>query len=277
MRCFVCGSEMRDYLRKTIRPEHFERNYVRCEHCGLVLCQTLYEMSDSEWQKMNEGHKEYQGSDENPVDPNWLSRLHCQAKLFADLAVCGLWEPEMRLVDYGCGDGKLADYVQNEVNVHGGGTSVSKGLLKYEKFIRPEGDSDYLRDEDMKPGSFDAVVSCSVFEHLLGRPDVDEIIGLLNDRGTLCMHTLVCEEVPQDPGWFYLLGGHCTLWTNKSMGLLFEQYGFVGCAYHVEARMWFFFRDRQRYELLKSKAPSIQGEWVFSDKFVDYWKQKPYR
>ena len=158
-----------------------------------------------------------------------------------------------------------------------GGTYVSYKLLKYEKFIRPEGDSDYLNDEDMKPGGFDAVVSCSVFEHLLGRPDVDEIIGLLNDRGTLCMHTLVCEEVPQDPGWFYLLGGHCTLWTNKSMALLFEQYGFAGCAYHVEGRMWFFFKDRQRFEQLRSKAPSIPGEWVFSDKFVDYWKQKPYR
>lgn len=277
MKCFVCGSQMRNYLRKTIEPEPFERNYVRCEKCGLVLCQTLYEMSGSEWEKMNEGHREYQGSDENPVDPNWLIRLHCQAKLFADLAVYGIWEPEMRFVDYGCGDGRLSDYVQNELNVRGEGTYVSCKLLKYEKFIRPEGDSDYLNDEDMKPGGFDAVVSCSVFEHLLGRPDVDEIIGLLNDRGTLCMHTLVCEEVPQDPGWFYLLGGHCTLWTNKSMGLLFEQYGFVGCAYHVEARMWFFFRDRQRYELLKSKAPSIQGEWVFSDKFVDYWKQKPYR
>lgn len=277
MNCFVCGSEMGDYLRKTISPEPFERNYVRCKNCALVLCQTLYEMSDSEWQKMNEGHKEYQGSDKNPVDPNWLSRLHCQAKLFAELAAHDVWKPEMRFVDYGCGDGKLSNYVQNELTVRGKKTAVSQKLLKYDKYMHPEGDSDYLRDEDMQPGSFDMVVSCSVFEHLLGRPDVDEIIGLLNDKGTLCMHTLVCEEVPRDPDWFYLLGGHCTLWTNKSMGLLFEQYGFAGCAYHVEGRMWFFFKDRQRFEELKSKAPSIPGEWVFSDKFVDYWKQKPYR
>ena len=129
----------------------------------------------------------------------------------------------------------------------------------------------------MLPGDFDAVVSCSVFEHLLGRRDVDEIIGLLEEKVTLCMHTLVCEEVPQDPNWFYLLGGHCTLWTNASMGLLFQQYGFVGCAYHIEARMWFFFKDRRRFELLKERSPLIPGEWVFSDQFVDYWKQKPYR
>ena len=134
-----------------------------------------------------------------------------------------------------------------------------------------------MPDEAVTPGSFDMVVTCSVFEHLLGRPDVDEIVGLLKENGTLCMHTLVCEEVPRDPDWFYLLGGHCTLWTNNSMSLLFEQYGFTGCAYHVQARMWLFFRDRQRFEQLKSKRTLIQGEWIFSDQFVDYWKQKPYR
>ncbi len=61
------------------------------------------------------------------------------------------------------------------------------------------------------------------------------------------------------------------------MSLLFEQYGFVDCAYHMEAHIWFFFKDRHRFEQLKSKAPMIPGEWTFSDKFVDYWKQKPYR
>ena len=44
----------------------------------------------------------------------------------------------MRFVDYGCGDGKLADYVQNELSVRGGGTSVSHKLLKYEKYLHPE-------------------------------------------------------------------------------------------------------------------------------------------
>ncbi len=125
MKCFVCGSEMKDYLKKTIEPEPFERDYVRCERCGLVLCKTLYEMSDSEWQKMNEGHKEYQGSDENPVDPNWLFRLHCQAKLFAGLAAHDIWQPGMHFVDYGCGDGKLADYVQNELTALRGGNGSS--------------------------------------------------------------------------------------------------------------------------------------------------------
>ena len=34
----------------------------------------------------------------------------------------------MRFVDYGCGDGKLADYVQNELSVRGGGICLSQTL-----------------------------------------------------------------------------------------------------------------------------------------------------
>lgn len=276
MRCFVCGFEMRDYFKKKMLPEMPEWNYVRCESCGLVLCQTVYEMTKDEWKIVNDGHRGKLGHSEDPDDPNWVKRLRCQAELFTALAAGGIWEPGARVVDYGCGDGKLADFVDESLCASVGDAGPWK-LLKYDKYMRPEGPCDYLRDEDMRPGGFDAVVSCSVFEHLLGRVDIDEIMGLLADRATLCLHTMVCMEIPLDPEWFYLLGGHCTLWTNKSMALIYEQYGFAGCAYHVEARMWFFFKDRWRFEQLRSKSPSIPGEWVFSDRFVDYWKQKPYR
>lgn len=139
MNCFVCGSEMKDYFRKKMLPEMPEWNYVLCKKCGLVLCQTVYEMTDSEWEQMNESHKEYQGSDENPVDPNWLSRLRCQAKLFADLAVHDIWEAEMRFVDYGCGDGKLSDYVQNELSVHEGGDICFSKAVEIRKIYTPGG------------------------------------------------------------------------------------------------------------------------------------------
>ncbi len=126
MDCFICGSKMADYLEKKMRPELPAWNYVRCERCGLVLCQTVYEMSDGEWKRINDGCREKFGHDEDPDDPNWLARLHCQAKLFAELAACDVWKPEMRFVDYGCGDGKLADYVQNELSVHRGGGGGAK-------------------------------------------------------------------------------------------------------------------------------------------------------
>ena len=125
MKCFVCGEEMTGYFQKKMRPDMPEWNYVRCGRCGLVLCQTVYEMSDREWEKINDGCGEKFGHDEDPDDPRWVERLRGQAELFANLAAHGIWEPETRFVDYGCGDGKLADYVQNELSVRGGGGHLS--------------------------------------------------------------------------------------------------------------------------------------------------------
>lgn len=275
MHCFVCGSEMKSCFHKECKEGPLE--YVRCIRCGLVVCQTVYEMTEKAWESVNDEHRSYQGSDENPEDPNWLVRLHTQSRLFADLFSAEVFSANMRIVDYGCGDGKLSDFFRHDINSRQETKNAGGQILNFDAYMRPKDAADYLQDTDMRPASFDAVITCSVFEHLIGKTDVDKIVKLLNDNGTLCLHTLVCEEVPNDPTWFYLLAVHCTLWTNKSMGLLYDTYGFVGCAYHVEARMWFFFKNRQLFEQLKSKSPSVEGTWVFSDKFVDYWKQKPYR
>ena len=129
MKCFVCGSEMKDYFQKEMLPEMPAWNYVRCENCGLVLCQTVYEMTGDEWQRINDGCLTKFGHDEDPDDPHWVERLRCQSTFIADLANQGIWDADARFVDYGCGDGKLADYVQNNLSAlgggGGGGTAVS--------------------------------------------------------------------------------------------------------------------------------------------------------
>lgn len=61
------------------------------------------------------------------------------------------------------------------------------------------------------------------------------------------------------------------------MKIVFDRYGFKACAYNVEARTWFMFRDRAPFERLKSESKNLSGTWVFGDSFVDYWKVKPYR
>ena len=91
------------------------------------------------------------------------------------------------------------------------------------------------------------------------------------------MHTLVAEEIPCDPDWFYLVPVHCTFWTNSAMKIFFERYGFIACSYNVDAQTWLMFRDKDPFEKLKSIAPNLSGKWIFSDSFVDYWKVKPYR
>lgn len=268
MECFVCGREMQKYFVKKFDGVFPEGEFVKCPNCGLVVNQTVYEMDEKEWRLLNLENHFYQGADENVVDPRWTQRLETQANILLQLFKEGVFKHNARVVDYGCGDAKLSRYFRKQGEYNG------EQILNYDKFMCTE---EYLSDWDMQKGNFDVVITCSVFEHLLGKRDVTEIFSYLSPQGIFCLHTLICEMVPADPEWFYLLPPHCTLWTNKAMQIIFKQYGFVGCGYHTGGKMWFFFRDEQQFIRLMERACNFMDEWIFSADFVDYWKQKPYR
>ena len=238
--------------------------YVRCEDCGLVVAKTLYEMPRENWELLNhECHGAYQHTDALDVDPRWLERLRAQAKILARLVEIGVLEKSARAVDYGAGDGKLSSYLAEKIS--------EPRLLMFDAYMG--GDENYLAAENLSPASFDFVITCSVFEHLLGAGDVEKIFALLKSDGTAALHTLVCEEIPRDSNWFYLQPVHATFWTNAAMKKIFRRYGFKACAYHVEARLWLMFRDVKKFLRLKNFA----RDFVFAEDFVDYWKGKPYR
>lgn len=269
MKCFVCGHNMEHYFSKRWEDLMIEGEFVKCPNCGLVVNKTVYEMSPQEWGEVSiAAHRGYQGTNKNDLDPKWIGRLKNQATLFAEMFDNDIFAQQSRIVDYGCGDAKLSSFFKEKVS------DKTENILCYDKYMKG---NNFLNENQMINGSFDAVVSCSVYEHLIGINDVENIYSLLSKNGVFCLHTLICENIPKDPDWFYLLIVHCTLWTNKSMQITFNRYGFKGCAYHTGAQMWFFFRDKEQYEKLKDKKECFTGEWVFSDDFVDYWKQEPYR
>ena len=264
MECFICGGRMRPFLEKDFGLENLGRcEYERCENCGLVVSKTLYEMPPEKWRALNlECHESYQGSESCDADPRWLERLHRQADLICELYGQKIFRAGERFLDYGCGDGKLADFVNGKIS--------AAAVEKFDEFMtRPE----YL--QKVSAAEFDAVLTCSVFEHLIGRRDVEKILGLLKPDGVFLLHTLICEEVPRDAGWFYFLPPHCTFFTNAAMKILYRQYGFSGCAYNVGARMWLMFKGAERWREFRAK--NLRGEWSYSAEFVDYWKAKPYR
>lgn len=266
MYCFVCGKEMTGYFIKNW-GRGMTGDFVRCPDCGMVINKTMYEMPVREWiQKNEELHSEYQGTNEMKNDPKWLDRINMQGEVILQLYDLDIFSVTGNCIDYGCGDGKLAAYVNRKQQL----------VLKYDKYMG-QGKDGYLKDEEVKPGRFDVVICCSVLEHLIGKTEVDKVFGLIADKGVLCLHTLVCEEVPKDPDWFYLLTVHCTLWTNRAMEILYRNNKFTGCAYNLEAQMWFMFRDRGQFQKLQDAKHRLKGTWFFSDNFVDYWKKKPYR
>ncbi len=247
--------------------------FERCPDCGLVIDRTLYEMTTEEWEDVNyKCHSSYQGTDEDPADPKWISRLNTQAAVLAGLFDCDVYSLGMKTVDYGCGDGKLSKYTDDAYEARAGKRLSHKLIGKYDRYMAVE-DEGYYTDDDMVPNSFDVVISCSVIEHLIGSDEINRFFSLANDKGTICLHTIICEEVPRDPEWFYLsTEGHCTFWTNAAMLKIYENYGFVGCAYNLEARMCFFFKDENRYTKLKENYDRIVGSLTLSDSFIDYWK-----
>ena len=54
MQCFVCGEEMKPFLEKNFAMDYLDKcEYVRCENCGIVVSQTLYEMPHDKWSALN--------------------------------------------------------------------------------------------------------------------------------------------------------------------------------------------------------------------------------
>ena len=266
MKCFVCGGQMSPFMKKFFGMKYLDAcEYVRCEDCGLVVAKTLYDMPHDQWTNLNrECHSAYQNTNELEIDPRWLERLHAQANVLARLIQIGVVEKSARAVDYGAGDGKLSAYLAEKVSL--------PPLMKFDEYMaRPN--ENYLSAENLTPASFDFVITCSVFEHLLGASDVEKIFALLTADGTCALHTLICEEIPRDPNWFYLQPVHATFWTNAAMKKIFRRYNFKACAYHVESRLWLMFRSQEKFSRLKNSS----SDFVCAGDFVDYWKVKPYR
>lgn len=279
MQCLVCNHTMEHYFVKEFQITALNSTeYERCPACGMVFSKTHGELSLAEWSEINtRTHSSYQGTDHSKGDPRWIQRLHAQKEAIARLYACGVvgktatpsddsGKNPINAIDYGCGDGKLCDMLATDEGITVG---------KYDKYM---GNASYMRDEEVEGKQFPLVISTSVLEHLRSREEIDAIIKLV-DRGCgiFALHTLVCEEVPCDPAWFYLVSVHCAFFSNKSMALLYKEYGFECCFYAVDAQMWFMCMNKASVLPLQEQYRSFSEKWVYSDDFVDYWKQKPYR
>lgn len=268
--CIICGADTRFAFAKRFDTHGLGAvEYWRCVACGFTCSYTHSRMKPAAWETLNvASHAAYQGTDEDPGDPRWRTRLEAQARVLDDAAAIGLLDAEGHWIDYACGDGKLADALAK---------NYARSLLKYDRYMGRG--AAYLDDGALVPGGFDLVITTSVFEHIMRRVDFDAIQGLVSPTGVLGIHTLVCESVPDDPTWFYLMPAHCAFHTNRSMQLLFEQWGYTCSVYNVAAQLWLWFKtDPDGIERIVGSANARDGsnpKYVFKRGFVDYWKGSP--
>ena len=132
----------------------------------------------------------------------------------------------------------------------------------------------YVKEQDLI--SYKVVFNSAMFEPVLCREGLERVNRLVSDDGVLIIHTVVCEAIPKDPNWFYLTPPvHTAFHTNKSMGILMEQWGYKSSIYAPKGKSWFLLRDdisvvNQKVDAINCR---LKTNWFLSKKgFLDYWK-----
>ena len=164
--------------------------------------------------------------------------------------------------------------------------TLSRFLLKYldtridifDRYVRAE-NKDHQHIDEAGLRKYRLVINSAMFEHILDRDALNEVNDLVADDGVLMIHTVVCERIPPDPDWFYFTPiVHTAFHTNKSMGILMEQWGYAASVYSPQAKSWFLFKKQHpRLTDLEARISDINGEvqmkyFHYKAGFVDYWK-----
>ncbi|MDD5585778.1 MAG: class I SAM-dependent methyltransferase [Alphaproteobacteria bacterium] len=257
--CFVCGGEMLPYFRKRFDSMGLgEVEYVRCVKCGFVQSHTHRHMTEEQWAQLNVTFHQYHFGTGGAGTESGVPYV-AQAEGVQALAQAGVIPQQRPWVDYACGQGNLA----KELLRHG------LVIGNYDKYPPPDA-TGYLDDDAIRPGRFDLVINSAMFEHVRERRVLDEIVRLRSPEGVFALHTLICDEVPNDPKWGYFVPEvHIAFFTNRSMQQLFGQWGFKSCLYHVPSMFWFFLP--RRIEDLPAAAKDILKlpDWIVKNAFAD--------
>ncbi|MBD1390848.1 methyltransferase domain-containing protein [Neiella sp. HB171785] len=167
-------------------------------------------------------------------------------------------------LDWGCGVGAVSQLLNDYFDLK---------LSTYDKYFTPHINA--IDETALLPRQFDLVVNTAVFEHVRDRDTLDEIESYVSDKGCFAIHTLVPENVPQDPNWMYLIPVHCAFHTNKSMALLMKDWGYQCSVYNQHSKMWVLFREpaaevQPRVEQLNH---ALGWQYLhFKNGFMDYWQ-----
>jgi hypothetical protein len=263
MQCMICRAGMRYFFSKDFTVCDLQQvDYWKCPDCGFCASKTHMEMSDERWARLNHDfHAQTHFSEGNPYNRN--QRYFNQALMLNLLNRQGLVQAGQWL-DWGCGVGAVARLLDEQFGLR---------LMTYDKYFTPH--FNVLPEGDLLPRRFELVLNTAVFEHVRGRETLDEIESYVAPAGAFAIHTLVPENVPQDPNWMYLLPVHCAFHTNRSMQILMDAWGYTCSVYNEHAKLWVLFREDAATVEAKAEALNRALGWPylhFKRGFMDYWK-----
>lgn len=271
MKCMICGSNTGYFFTKTYLEPPFAEfmrpigpvDYYKCGHCGFVFSKTHSDLDPVQWGRLNQ---QFHHFCENPES----EKTHNQPP-YAEQMMMLMFLGRNRIVDtedmldYAAGYGTLSNILTKYCQLR---------LPIYDPYIQNGDTLRYIGSENLR--TYKTVINSAMFEHVLNRGDLDRVNQLVDGNGCLILHTVVCETVPNDPNWFYLRPPvHTAFHTNKSMGILMDQWGYRASIYCPKSKCWV---------LLKEQDPTIEGrirdlntelqcEWFcYKNGFMNYWK-----
>lgn len=177
---------------------------------------------------------------------------------------------------------KLID-LESSLDFAGGYGTLNKILKKYfenisfliyEPYMQDLNNIEYITKDTLK--QYNTVFNSAIFEHITCRETLEEINSCVSENGVLIIHTVICENVPKDPNWFYINPVHCAFHTNKSMEILMKQWNYKWSLYCPSAKSWILFKEKFNNEgkIIEYINREFQTNYFHynTNGFVDYWK-----
>jgi len=271
MNCIICSGKMNFYFIKNFNEStDFDKmfnlgkvEYFKCINCGFVSSKTHQEMDETAWQKLNHDFHTFIENPRNKKNNNQPPYVQI-ALLIKVLLQNNIIKKD--ILDFGAGMGTLSQILKKYLSIE---------ISIYDDYIQKINKSiSYLTKDKLAQVEFDSVLTSAVFEHITQRNHIDRINSLVNKTGTLVIHTLICENVPSDPSWFYLLPVHTAFYTNRSMRILMDDWNYKCSIYSIDAKSWVLFKKcNEIEEKIKMVNQEFQNDYlIFSKGFVDYWK-----
>ncbi len=263
MNCIICNAPTQYFFSKKFEKYELGKvDYHKCTNCGFGASKTHFDMSEATWTKLNVNwHHDNNAREDNPYNRN--QRYYNQALMIYLLKKFRVVED--KILDWGSGVGSVSMIGQKLFDLK---------IINYDEYITPE--LNPLEDRTtLNKRHYNLVTSNAVFEHITSRSTLDDIESNVSLNGCLGVHTLIPENIPNNPDWMYLLAVHCAFHTNKSMQILMDQWGYQCSAYNELSKMWMLFkRPYSEIKPILEQINKVMG-WNYlkhKEGFMDYWK-----
>jgi hypothetical protein len=271
LKCLICNSDCIYYFSKEYLEPPYSKfmleigavDYYKCKKCGFVLSKTHSELDHKIWINLNKSAHDYNENPKNKKMGNPPPYIE-QAVMILILDKNKIIDTK-NMLDYAAGHGTLSKILSKYCDIK---------LPVYDKYVRGGDFHRYIRKDQLD--KYDTVINSAMFEHILKREDLDDVDKLVNNGGCLILHTVVCENIPQDSNWFFLQPPvHTAFHTNKSMDILMNQWGYKSSIYCPKSKSWILLKKETKNikRIINSINKELQTDYLYYKKgFVDYWK-----